>query len=194
MRRMKDDELKRLVSKLNQKREDILLSLFNLEAKRREAQRQLERRMRKRTKEAEQRLAPPADATLSDAVSNPEPVRAIPYSEAHPYSKIAIAKAQARLPVPAASSPDVGSSGHAPDGLDVPDFLLRGSKERKPTSKDEEAAAEIRAQIEAKKKEAAERAAKKRQIKREMIQADLTGATRRMPLEGKAALARINER
>lgn len=58
MRRMNDDELKQSVSKLSQKRETLVAQLISLETKRRDMQKQLERRMRLRTKQkAEERKA-----------------------------------------------------------------------------------------------------------------------------------------
>jgi hypothetical protein len=163
---MKDTDLKTYVSKLNQKRESLLTSLLKLEEKRRDAQKQLERRMRLRAKEA----ATPIEPTLSDSVSDicSGMIKGQTFEQA-----------EAAPPLPK-------------DDLDIPKYLLRDSKEMS-TSKDAEAAAEIQEQIADKKKEPAERAAKKRQIKRDMIKADLTGATRRMPLEGKAALTAINK-
>jgi hypothetical protein len=166
-KRMKDTELKTYVSKLNQKRESLLSSLLKLEEKRRDAQQQLERRMRKRAKEA----ATPIEPTLSDSVSD-----------------ICSRMIQGETFEQAEAAPPLPKE----DDLDIPGYLKRDSNEQ--TNRDAEAAAEIRAQIAAKKKEAAERAATKRKIKRDMIKADLTGATRRMPLEGKAALAAINKR
>ena len=56
--RLNDDDLKKLVSKLNQKQQTLFQQLINIELKRRGAQRQLERRMRLRTKQkAEERKA-----------------------------------------------------------------------------------------------------------------------------------------
>jgi hypothetical protein len=172
-KRMKDTELKAFVSKLNQKRESILLSLLNLETKRRDAQKQLERRMRLRAKEEERKLEP-------DTLAQDLPVWPALERER--------------------SSPDEPGK----DSLDIPDYLRRDSNEKSSTSsrcspgepgnKDAEAAAEIRAHISEKKKQAKDRAALKRKIKREMVKADLTGQTRRMPLEGKAALAAIAKR
>lgn len=168
-KRMKDTELKTYVSKLNQKRESLLTNLLKLEEKRRDAQKQLERRMRLRAKEA----ATPIEPTLSDSVSD-----------------ICSRMIQGQTFEEAAAAPPLPPTK---DDLDIPDYLARDSRE-KPTSKDAEAAAEIKAQIAEKKKQAAERAVLKRKIKREMVQADLTGQTRRMPLEGKAALAAIAKR
>lgn len=66
------------------------------------------------------------------------------------------------------------------DGL--PDYLRR----------DQIAREKIQSELAAKKKAAANRAADRRKVKREMVKADLTGATRKMPLEGKVALAAIH--
>lgn len=171
-KRMKDTELKTYVSKLNQKRESLLTSLLKLEEKRRDAQKQLERRMRTRSKLQQlEEAATSIEPTLSDSVSD-----------------ICSRMIQGQTFEQAEAAPPLPK-----DDLDIPDYLARDSRE-KPTSKDAEAAAEIKAQIAEKKKQAAERAALKRKIKREMVQADLTGATRRMPLQGKAALAAISKR
>ena len=183
-KRMKDTELKAFVSKLNQKRESILLSLLNLETKRRDAQKQLERRMRLRAKEEERKLEP-------DTLAQDLPVWPALERERSKVRQAGDGSGPTPLP-PTESS------------LDIPDYLRRDSNEKSSTSsrcspgepgnKDAEAAAEIRAHISEKKKQAKDRAALKRKIKREMVKADLTGQTRRMPLEGKAALAAIAKR
>jgi|SRR5580765_8498674 len=71
---------------------------------------------------------------------------------------------------------------------DIPAWL-----QRQPNKKDEEARAEILAQQEADKKRKAEVSAEKRQIKKEDLEAELTGKRRKMPLTGKAALDAIRK-
>ncbi len=185
-KRMKDTELKTYVSKLNQKRESLLTDLLKLEEQRRNAQKQLERRMRLRAKEA----VTPIDPTLSDSVADIVPVRAIPYSEAHPYSKWAKAKEAADSHrATAEPAPDLDAANKVPTRRDdiavkddgIPNYLRR----------DQIAREKIESELAAAKKAKADRAAKKRAIKRDMVQADLTGQTRRMPLQGKDALAAI---
>lgn len=153
MRRMKDDELERYVSKLNQKREGLLSSLIKLEVKRRDAQKQLERRMRKRSKGTVNWTAPVLDAMLNNLLDD-------------------------TVNTVLASPKD--------DGLDIPEDLKRDSKH-----KDAEAAEQIKAELAETKKATAAKSALKQKIKREVRQADLTGQRRKMPLEGKAALAAL---
>ena len=71
---------------------------------------------------------------------------------------------------------------------DIPAWLDRTN------DKDAAARAEILAQHEADKKRKAEVSAEKRQIKKEELEAELTGKRRKMPLTGKAALAAIKAR
>lgn len=70
----------------------------------------------------------------------------------------------------------------ASDDCDIPGFLKR-------TKSDAEAKAEILAEQEAAAKDRARISAEKRKIKAEVKQAELTGKRRKMPIEGKAALA-----
>lgn len=73
---------------------------------------------------------------------------------------------------------------------DIPGFLRRGAAAQR-AANDAIAAAEVKAELEATKKRKAARAAEKRQIKKETIDAELRGQRRKMPLTGKAALAAI---
>jgi hypothetical protein len=76
---------------------------------------------------------------------------------------------------------------------DIPTFLQRGLAAQKAVD-DITARAEIEAQQAAEKKRKAERAAERRAIKKETIDAELTGKRRAMPLTGKDALAAITAR
>jgi len=177
-KRMKDTELKAFVSKLNQKRESILLSLLNLETKRRDAQKQLERRMRLRAKEEERKLEP-------DTLAQDPPV--------WPALERERAKEAAGSPGKSEPAPEIdvaarkvptlsGNIAVKDDG--IPDYLRR----------DQIAREKIESELAAAKKAKADKAAKRRKIKAEMVKADLSGQTRRMPLEGRAALAAIAKR
>ena len=71
---------------------------------------------------------------------------------------------------------------------DIPGFLER-SKERDAAIK-----AEVQAEVDSRKQAKAEQAVERRKIKKEVLDADLAGKRRKMPLSGKAALAAIRRK
>lgn len=73
---------------------------------------------------------------------------------------------------------------------DIPDFLRRGMAAQKAVD-DVIAAEAVKAELAAEKKRKTERRIEKLKIGQEHKQAELTGARRKMPLTGKAALAAI---
>lgn len=72
---------------------------------------------------------------------------------------------------------------------DIPAFLKREAVK----AKDAEAAAKVKAEQEAEKKRKAELAKERRAVKQETVEAELTGKRKKMPLQGRAALAAIRD-
>ncbi len=96
-------------------------------------------------------------------------------------------------PMPAPPVPKVTTAYEIveddPADDDIPGFL----RVRTAEVQAEVRAAEVQAEVDAEKKRKADLAAKKRAIKQEHVQAELTGKRRRMPLTGKDALAAIRD-
>ena len=123
----------------------------------------LERQRRRMQKAMAQARAAAADELVTTAAPVPAPVQ----EEAPP-------------PIVAAPAPA--------DELEIPTYLRRTADGN---AKDAAARAEIEAAQAAEKKRKAERAAAKRSIKKQVLDAELTGQRRKMPLTGRAALAAI---